>query len=98
MEFLIYLFIIIYFQHKTKVIVMSNLALALVEVINIWELININSIKDYMDIECGLMVSNTQRLSSFFSCEISHVAKRNWEKQYFMTKIYFLLRILFLFF
>jgi len=66
MEFHIYLFIIIYFQHKTKVIVMSNLALPLVEVINIWELINIKSIKDYMDIECGLIVSNTQRLSSYF--------------------------------
>ncbi len=65
MEFHIDLFIYIYFQHKPKAIVMSNLALPLIEVINIWKLINIKSIKDYMDIECGLMVSKTQRLSSF---------------------------------
>jgi hypothetical protein len=89
MEFHIYLFIIIYFQHKPKAIVMSNLALPLVEVINIWKLINIKSIKDYMDIECGLMVSNTKNYQVFFFYKISHVAKRNWGKTIFHNKIPF---------
>ncbi len=45
-----------------------------------------------MDIECGLIHLSTPR-SVFFLCRIFHYCKKNWEKNYFVTRFLFLFLI-----